>query len=298
MIALPASNPTKSYDDALTRARVFEALDDNLVADYGRTKLLEHGERRPYAVVLLHGLTNNPNQYRQLAPQIFDLGANVFVPRMPFHGEQNRLTKRIAALTAEELLASTSEAIDIACGLGERVAVAGISMGGVLTAYFAQYRADVHTAMPIAPDFSLLELPYGVGQALGVLLRLMPNFFLWWDPRVRDEQRPPTAYPWFSTHALMQTLRIARDVYVAAHNEPAKAERIACVVNRGDPAVNNDAVREVVAAWRHFRPQGIEYDELQNLPENHDIIDPDNPLARTEIVYPKLIEILGIQASS
>lgn len=297
MLQAPVAKPAASYDEALLRARAFEALDDDTIAPYARTKLLEHGERRPYAVVLLHGLTNNPNQYVRFAPDVFDRGANVFVPRMPYHGKKDRLTKTIAQLTAEELLASASEAVDIACGLGERVVVTGISAGGLLSAYFAQYRADVHVAVPIAPDFSVLQFPYGVTKMLARVMRWLPNMFLWWDPRARDGQRPATAYPWFSTHALMQTLRLADDVYDAARTEASLATRIAVVVNRADPAVHNATSKDVVNAWRAHRDAEIDYVELRVLPENHDIIDPENPLQKIDIVYPKLIEILGISAA-
>lgn len=297
MLEAPVAKPAASYDEAVTRARAVQALDDDAIADYAYTKLLAHGARAPYAVVLLHGLTNNPNQYVRLGPELYDLGANVFVPRMPYHGYKDRLTKSIAALTAEDLLASASEAVDIACGLGERVIVTGISAGGLLSAYFAQYRSDVHVAAPIAPDFSVLQLPYGATKMLARLIRLVPNMFLWWDPRVRDGQRPATAYPWFSTHALMQTLRIADNVYDAARTDAALAQQIPTIVNRADPAVNNEATQAVVDAWRARRNDGVSYVELRSLPENHDIIDPANPLEKVDIVYPKLIEILGISAA-
>jgi carboxylesterase len=297
MLEAPVAKPAHSYEEALARVRAFQALDDDSIADYARTKFLDHGSPQAYCVVLLHGLTNNPNQYAQLAPQIFALGANVFVPRMPDHGDKNRLTKRIAGLTAEQLLVSASEAVDIACGLGERVVVMGISAGGLLSAYFGQFRTDVHTAVPIAPDFGLLQLPYGVSKTLAALVRWFPNMFLWWDPRIRDKQRPKTAYPWFSTRALMQVQRIGDFVYDAARREAARAARIATVVNRADPAVNNEVTRDVVTEWRGLRADGIEYLELRSLPENHDIVDPDNPLARIDVVYPELIKVLGIDGA-
>ena len=92
----------------------------------------------------------------------------------------------------------------------------------------------------------------------------------------------------------MQTLRISDDVYRASKAFPPAAERIATVVNRTDPAVHNQVTLEVVERWRAQRPKGVEFHELTGLPMNHDIIDPDNPLARTKVVYPKLIEMLGI----
>lgn len=270
------------------------ALDDGRIAHNARTALLDHGERRPWAVVLLHGLTNHPGQYVEFAPQVFGSGANVLVPRMPKHGYADRMTNALATLKAEELLATTNEALDIACGLGERVAMLGISAGGLLCAYFAQYRADVASSVPVAPDFSLLQLPFGATRALSAIISLLPNMFLWWDPRVREAQHPKTAYPRFATHALMQTVRIGSDVYAAAKREAPLAQQIATVVNRADPAVNNAATAQVVSDWQARRANGVAYVELRTLPENHDIIDPDNPQARTGEVYPRLIEALGL----
>jgi len=292
MVAVPPSHPASSYDEAVARARAFMALDDDGIMPQARTALLDHGARTPLAVVLFHGITNNPAQYVELAPLVRKTGANVFVPRMPEHGDKDRLTPRIAKLTAEALLASASEAVDIAFGLGERVALLGISMGGTLAAYFGQYRS-IATAIPVAPDFALLQLPYGVSHFLSRLFLKLPNFFFWWDPRAGIQQRPLTAYPRCSTHALMQTLRIGDDVRVAAKQRKPFAERIVTVVNRCDPAVNNEVTKEIAQEWSAWNRDGVRYLELRKLPENHDIIDPANPLARTGLVYPKLLEILA-----
>ncbi len=272
-------------------------LDDASIGTNARTTLLDHGERRPWAVVLLHGLTNHPGQYVKFAPQVLQAGANVFVPRMPKHGYADRMTNAIASLTAEELLATTNEALDVACGLGDRVAVLGISAGGLLAAYFGQFRADVASAVPVAPDFALLQLSYGLTQTLGRIISIMPNFFLWWDPRIREAQRPKTAYPRFATHALMQTLRIGDAVWKASKSEAPLAARITTVVNRADPAVNNEVTLSVVDAWRAHRQDGIGYVEQRNLPANHDVIDPDNAQARTDVVYRRLLEALGLTLS-
>lgn len=293
MVAVPPGHPASSYDEALARAHAFMTLDDDTIMPEARTALLDHGKRTPLAVVLFHGITNNPAQYAQLAPLVYQTGANVFVPRMPEHGDKDRLTTGLATLTAETLLASANEAVDIAFGLGERVALLGISMGGSLAAYFGQYRS-VEIAVPVAPDFALLQLPYGVSRLLARLFLILPNFFFWWDPRAGMKQRPLTAYPRCSTHALMQTLRIGDDVYAEAKRHRPLAERIVTVVNRCDPAVNNEATQEVAREWSAWSRSGVAYVELRNLPENHDIIDPANPLARTDLVYPKLLEILAV----
>jgi esterase/lipase len=293
MIASPASRPANDYAGALERARAFMALDDETILPRARTALLEHGKRTPLVIVCFHGITNNPAQYEGLAPMLYERGANVFIPRMPEHGDRDRLTDRISKLTAEALLASAGEAVDLAFGLGERVGVVGISMGGMLSAYFAQYRS-IAVAVPVAPDFALLQLPYGVSHLFARLIRRLPDFFFWWDPRSRERQRPATAYPRCSTHALMQTLRIGDDVYRAAQARAPLAERIVAVVNRCDPAVNNDVTAQICSEWSAWDKSAVGYLELRSLPENHDIIDPQNPRAQTQIVYPKLLEALGL----
>ncbi|MBV8639223.1 MAG: alpha/beta fold hydrolase [Candidatus Eremiobacteraeota bacterium] len=294
MIEPPQTRPASSFDEAVLRARAVMARDDDTIAPVAHTRLLEHGERRPLAVALFHGLTNHPGQYVALAPELHARGANVYVPRMPYQGYKDRMTNALAALTAEELIAASYDAVDIARGLGERVAVLGISAGGLQCAYLAQYRDDVAVSVPVAPDFAILQLPYGLSKTLGWLMLHVPNLFLWWDPRIREAQRPKTAYPRFPTHALAQTLRIGDAVSGAARRTKPLAQQITTVVNRADPAVNNEAAEAVVSEWQGMRKDGIAYIELRNLPENHDIIDPDNPDAATDLVYPKLIAALGL----
>ncbi len=270
------------------------ARDDDRISPNAHTQLLDHGERRPLAVVLFHGLTNHPGQYVAFAPLLQARGANVYVPRLPYQGYKDRMTNELAALTAEELIAASYDAVDIARGLGQRVAVLGISAGGLQCAYLAQYRDDIAVSVPVSPDFAILQLPYGVTKTLGWLMLHIPNLFLWWDPRIREAQRPKTAYPRFPTHALAQTLRIGDTVFAAARKTAPRAQQITTIVNRADPAVNNEATEAVVNDWRGLRKDGIDYVELRNLPENHDIIDPDNPHAATNIVYPKLVAALGL----
>jgi len=294
MLERPASRPATSFDEALERAKAFMALDDASILPEARTVLLAEAPA-DLAVVLLHGFTNHPGQFREFAPLVRAKGANVFIPRIPEHGDVDRLTTRLKNLTAEAWLASATEAIDIACGLGRRVSVLGISTSGLLCAYAVQYRADAWRSVPVSPFFALLQLPHGVSSMIGALLRWAPNMFLWWDPRVKAKQRPRTAYPRFPTHALGQALRISDLIYREANREKALAREAYTIVNRADPAVNNAVSSEVSRNWHGLRGYGIAYRELRNLPTNHDVIEPDNPLARTDLVYPILLDALFAQ---
>ena len=294
MLQAPRVDPARSYEDAIERARAMEALDDERIIPQAHTTLLDHGARTPLAVLLLHGFTNHPGQYREFAPLVYAQGANVFIPRMPEQGDRNRLTRRMSRLTAESLLERASQALDIACGLGDRVCVAGISSSGLLCAYFGQYRTDVARAIAIAPVFAMLQLPLPVSYALTHLILTIPDMYLWWDPRVKENQRPATAYPWFSTHALAQTMRIGEDVYFRAARQAPAARSVVLMTNPHDPAVNNAVTHRVALNWDRHRAGSVLEFEFTDLPRNHDIIEPDNPHARTDIVYPRLLEfILG-----
>jgi alpha-beta hydrolase superfamily lysophospholipase len=292
VLQTPQIRPASSYEEALERVRAFQAYDDDRILPQARTVLLDCGTRTQLSVVLLHGFTNHPGQYREFAPRLFAHGVNVLVPRMPEQGDRNRMTDRLAKLTAQALLARASEAVDIACGLGNRVCVAGISSSGLLCAYFAQYRRDVARAIPISPVFALLQFPYWLSRLAAQAALVLPNAFVWWDPRLREHQLPDTAYPRFPTRALAQCLRVGDAVYAASGHEPLAAGSIVMMTNKNDPAVNNNVADRVVFRWRADSACAIDTIVFTDLPHVHDIIDPQNPQARIDIVYPRLLKAI------
>ncbi len=290
MLPSPRITFAASFDEACTRVAALQRLDGPEILPQAQTALLDHGRRTPLAVVLLHGFTNHPGQYREFAPQVFERGANVLIPRMPEHGDRDRLTTRLSLLTAEMLIERAAQAIGAAAGLGERVRIMGISSSGLLCAYFAQLCSQIDRAVAVAPEFAILNLSYGASRAAALALRLLPNMFLWWDPRVKNQMHPLTAYPRFPTHALAQTLRLADEVIACAKRAPFAAGSIRVAVNCNDPAVNNRVTQRVVAQWNALRSARIF--EFEDLPRNHDIIEPDNPNAATQRVYPVLLDVL------
>jgi alpha-beta hydrolase superfamily lysophospholipase len=285
VLQAPKVEPARSFEESLERIRAIQSRDDERIMPAARTALYAHGVRTPLAALLLHGFTNNPAQYREFAPQLQRCGVNVLVPRLPLQGDRNRMTRRLADLTAEQLLQAASEAVDAACGLGRRLCVAGISSSGLLCAYFAQRRADIARAIPISPVFSILRLPYALSTLAWRSALVLPNAFLWWDPGKKQEQRPLTAYPQFPTRALAQTMRIGEAAY-AVRGNALRARSTVVVLNRHDPAVNNAVARHWAAST------GAQLYEFADLPRVHDIIDPDNPHARTPRVYAALLELV------
>ncbi|MBV9272042.1 MAG: alpha/beta hydrolase [Candidatus Eremiobacteraeota bacterium] len=291
MIGKKNSKPAASYEEAMQRVKAFRALDDTTIRPEAYTRVFEHGSQSDIAVVLYHGFTNHPGQYVEFAPMLFQRGMNVFIPRLPEQGDKDRMTTRLANLTAEELLTSASEALDIAQGLGRHVVILGISTSGLLCAYFAQYRGDVARAIIVAPLFGLLRFSHTATSVIGAVARRLPNRMLWWDPRHKMDILPSTGYPRFPTRGLAQTLLIADDVYAASRKCSPAAESAVLVTNRRDPAVNNAVADRVVERWNARRPGFAEIYCFDDLPVNHDIIDPQNAAPRTDLVYPKLLEL-------
>src|SRR6476661_2183772 len=79
---LPAHpSPATEYEAAVIAYDSMRAVEAPLVAADGASLIYVHGRRTPRALVLMHGITNSPRQFRELAEQFHARGYNVIVPR-------------------------------------------------------------------------------------------------------------------------------------------------------------------------------------------------------------------------
>lgn len=264
---------------------------DPLINPLGVTAVLDHGRATARAIVLFHGFTNCPYQYRILGKMFFDRGYNVYIPRVLRGGYRDRMTTAMAALSLAEVKQSSLSAVAVAEGLGESVDVFGLSVGAVMAAWVAQSR-KVATLMALAPFFALPFVPGPLGPLTTQALLLLPNWFMWWDPRLRENNGPPYSYPRFPTHALAVCLQLGQSVYDMARQVPPLAERCILIVNPGDPAVSNAASFAVWNRWEGRAPL-LEEITLNGVAKQHDIIDPTNYPAAVTLVYPRLVELIG-----
>ena len=118
---VPPPRPARDPAEARARFDLLRGLDDGGLFPVAYSRLLAGTERVPLAVVLLHGYTNNPEQFVILAQELAARGHAVVVPRLPGHGSADRTIRRLAGVGAVQWMATTQEATDIACGLGEHV---------------------------------------------------------------------------------------------------------------------------------------------------------------------------------
>ncbi len=287
------SNPVDGYEAAVAHVKAMQEDDiRDLTRDVCITKLYDHGKQTDHVIILLHGFTNCPEQFNELGRQYFEAGNNVFIPRMPHHGLIDRVTNALVNLTAESLAEFGDTVIDIARGLGKKVTVMGISGSGTLVTWLAQNRADVDFAVAIAPLFGLAFIPSPFTKLFERIALLLPNFYMWWDPRTKANNPYSIyyAYPGYPTRALVELLRLAIITRAQAEKFPPKAGSITMIVNDAEPAVSNAEIHRFIELWRKHGMKNlhdVHFEKEMKLP--HDIITPGTPGVPIAEVHPRLI---------
>ena len=288
--------PANSYEDALARIQSIQAEESKLdLHPECATQLQTHGEKTDTVIVFLHGFTSCPEQFIALGNEFYDRGYNVYIPRTPRHGFNNRRGEPLKGLTAEEMAEFAHQTADIAQGLGERVIVSGISGGGAMATYLSQEREDVDIAAPIAPFLGIGFIPRPLNRAFASLFLTLPDFWQWWDP-VHKENNPlaaPFAYARYPLHALLENMRLGYAAEADAKRFRPAANKIIVITNANDESVNNDVVAEFEQLWREHGDESLvtfQFEESLGLP--HDLITAIRPGARIDLVYPKLLELI------
>jgi len=242
--------------------------------------------------VLVHGYTNCPTEFVAFGKQFYDLGYNVLIAPLPHHGLANRMNDEQGQLSAEELAAYTDKMLDIAQGLGNQVTILGCSARGVVTAWAAQNRADVDTAVVMSPAFGYLAIPTALTTPVMNVVLASPDVFVWWEPELQAKSGFDYTYLRYFKHALAQFLRFGFSVQVNARQRPPSAKRIFVVTNANDDSVNNELTAKVAQIWLKQGAQLTTYEFPVNLKLPHDLIDANKSDANTEFVNQKLIDLI------
>ena len=264
------------------------------LSEAGRPRVFLHDAPTEHVFVLLHGLTNSPEQFDKLGRMLFERGHNVVIPRTPGHGDADLMTDALSVFTAKAMLDYANLAITLARPLGRHLTVAGLSINGATTAWAAQNRGDVDRAVLLAPFFAPHGLPQFAIKPLSQLLIRLPNVFLWWDPVHKDQFFADShAYPRFSTRSIGETMRLGAGVFGESEKSAPACGAILIVTTASDLAANNTVIARLAANWREHRPASVaayEFPASENVP--HDFIDPSQSDQRVDLVYPRLIEML------
>ncbi len=285
-------DPTTTFDEAVDRFESLTADEPGVVFEPCESVLLDHGDATDVAVVLFHGLTNCPEQFVEFGEMLHEDGANVLILRAPRHGIANEAGDAIGSLSniggldAVELREYADSAVDIAVGLGDEVRVLGLSMGGVMSEWTAQNRADVDRVVPVAPAMSIPGVPRFLTSGFINLFDKLPNIDL------PGESNLDHAYVGESTEGLVATFLLARSVEGAADDTGPAAGEVVVVINPDDDQVDAGYVRDFSTDWNE-RSGNVAIVELPAVGLPHDVIDPDQPAGDTELVYPILFDVLA-----
>ena len=278
-----------SYAEAIEIAKGLQDLDGPNVNPACHTRLYTHGQQTERALVLLHGFTNCPRQLDDIGKDFFSRGWNVLIPRYPRHGYTDRLNTAIAELRADHLVAVANRSVDAGFGLGTRLTVAGLSLGAALAGYMAQTREGIERTVMIAPMFGLKPIPGPVLSAASRLAYVLPNFYIWWNSRLKDKIGPPHGYPRLSTHAYAALFEVGRRLFNQARKAPPESNRITVITNAAEPRLDNRFTYQLTDLWsRHgTQVEMFEFPLSDGLP--HDLLDPVSNTSRvTDVSYPVL----------
>ena len=282
-------HPVADYGGSVARIAAWQSADDSVASPGGRSILLTHGHRTPRAIILFHGLSDSPLQFQEVAQEMYDEGANVFVPRFPYHAERDGNVRLMSRLTAQDLRNLGDAAVDVAHALGDTLIVAGLSAGGNVAAWAGQYRPEVQRVVLIAPALSVTRVPAPFRGAVLRLALRAPNVTRS-EPRDSTE---PDRIPGWATHVLAQTVMLGGVVRGAAASRKPAATELAVLLNASDRTVSNASALELAQHWSDHGTRVHVYQLPDSLRLPHDIIDPRHPGSDTAAVYPVLTALLA-----
>lgn len=162
--------------------------------------------KNPYGVLLLHGFSSTPDNYRDLVPLINSSGIPYRVPALRGHGEES--PESLRGVNWKEWLADGKKALLELLAEAEKAIVIGHSMGGWIAMHLAiDHRERIDSIVIAAASTRPVSL-LGPGRPLHFLVPLVAKLKKkWaWTPVYTDSrlaQHDPS-YRWAHADALLQ----------------------------------------------------------------------------------------------
>lgn len=290
--------PVGGYAKAVERIEAIKADEarQDLIPE-GESVALLTGSRTATSVVIFHGYTSVPRQFQLVAEGYRAQGCNVWLPRLPYHGERDKMTSDFSKIDAALLRRFADENVDIANALGRDVIVIGFSGGGSLGVWSGSQRTDVDKTVLISPVLHPLGVPLWADKPLARGLRVAPfDVYKWWNPELKANNTEGYNYPRLSLGGLasMLSLTFWSDQKAAEGQRPAG--EIVLIRNDGDQrldsAYNEQFVKRLadpaqLTIYRIPKSAGLKHNFISPEPfsEGHD---------RIAVSYRYLSEALGI----
>lgn len=252
-----------------------------------------HEQVSERAVVFLHGFTNSPEQFRVFGERFFQQGYNVWIPRQPFHGLEDRRGRPLQSFQIEKYLQDCEQAVEIGRHLGKKLIVVGLSGGANAVIHLAQTRAEIDLAVVMAPSLGVQFVPSLLTRPVAFLLGLLPDTLIWWDGKTKADNpdSPQFAYTAFATRAMSQMIRLGQSAKASARRHFPKARRVLVISNESDKAVNQTEINQLLKNWRDF-PGLVTYQIPLSAQVPHDFMSLGMNAERNQAMYDTLFELI------
>lgn len=231
--------PAADYAEAVARINETGEAEASLgLLPEGHSIALLTGARTGTAVVIFHGYTSAPEQFRTIAQGYRNQGFNVWVPRLPYNGEADAMTDDQSRLSSDVVRDFADASIDIASGLGDSVLVVGLSAGGAIGVWAAVARPDVSRVILISPF--VLPAGYQPWQLAPIVraIRLSPvDRYVWWDPVEQNAGPRAFSYPRYSFKGMAAFLGLPLWAKASRGSSTSRAD-VVLISNHGDPYVD------------------------------------------------------------
>lgn len=294
-------NPSKSYDESIKRVSTISTSEDPKIMPECHSYVNTTGKKTDNVIVVYHGFTNCPIQYKQFSDQLVSQGYNVLVLRMPRHGEKDKANNDLHDITTEEIAKYANDSVDIASGLGDNIYLTGLSVGGAVTSWTGQERKDVKGYINMAPFYAPKFVPEFIITPMIRILNVLPPITIWWDSKTKENNvtGSPYAYAGLDTRSLAKFLSFG-DFVKQDIAKGARAVGQTLVLNENDASINNTYAarmeRNIFLAADKYNLTQYTFAKSEGL--NHDTIDPYNPEQNTKYTYPILINLIINQINS
>ncbi|GAB7044189.1 MULTISPECIES: alpha/beta fold hydrolase [Catenuloplanes] len=264
-----------SYPEA--RARIAEKVaaeraDPGILPECRSLALVHEDRPAAASVLMLHGFTDCPVQFAELARVFHERGYNVYVPLAPRHGYPNR--DALTQLRAPDLAGYASDALDVTAALGTEAGVIGLSGGGMLATRLTTERPDdVRRLLTISPFYR----PAPAQAAPATIRPLVVLYGFGVLPDHVDDKN-------MSYRALAQYIRLAETMDTGRAG--GNLASIAVVTSANDDLIDMGRAASVPRAIAEARGLPLvthEFPDASGL--GHDPVDPNDVGAARDDVY-------------
>ena len=278
---LDASVPAPLPSSAAARAAVTaEVAAERDVKPECHSRLLEPAGAPKGVIVLLHGLATCPAQMSALAAVLVGDGYVVYVPLLPQHGEIGGTGASLNGLDEQQLRRVGDRSVDVARGFGLPVSVLGISAGANVASWIGLHRRDVDVTVSVSPTLGFGHVPSFVTTGYMNLFARVPSIAFGYGTKL------PHRYGGLATQPLAKTFNFGRALLDAAGDHRPAARRTVLVLNEHDHSTSSDLALKLAGRMQST---------VQALPAAlqlpADVIDPLQPGAKVEDVYPLLVAL-------